>query len=371
MELTTRESLSALLRGALKGLAVLLLSFLCVYLLNAKMGAFLDEEREAQRLALRMGTVDIITPEAAQGKLDYHYEGKFNEIYEQNIKADVIFLGTSHIAHGLNPKFLEDEDGVRYFNFAFNGACPTYFKFWYNDVFLASGYPKPKAIIYGVEWFMFDDGWLWRREEMDYKYMRDTKPVQIEDIKEQITDIDSLLTFVFNKTPIIYARDRFFDMFKPIYIAPSKAVDNAGFKPVYDSNGNNTTSYYNGFIAWEANYDGSPQNTGCNDNPQAIKDFKELIEQIQAEGIPLILVQSPEYISGRKVNGYGQHLKIIQDIAEEYNLPFINYITGEYYELNDDVSLFSDWGHLNSVGAEKYTKQLKEDLAKILPDIIK
>ncbi|MHC1694203.1 MAG: hypothetical protein AB9835_02770 [Eubacteriales bacterium] len=64
-------------------------------------------------------------------------------------------------------------------------------------------------------------------------------------------------------------------------------------------------------------------------------------------------------------------MKIIQDIAEEYDLPFINYITGEYYELNDDVSLFSDWGHLNSVGAEKYTKQLKEDLAKILPDIIK
>ncbi|MHC1694204.1 MAG: hypothetical protein AB9835_02775 [Eubacteriales bacterium] len=251
MELTTRESLSALLRGFLKGLVVLLLSFLCVYLLNAKMGAFLDEEREAQRLALRMGTVDIITPEAAQGKLDYHYEGKFNEIYEQNIKADVIFLGTSHIAHGLNPKFLEDEDGVRYFNFAFNGACPTYFKFWYNDVFLASGYPKPKAIVYGVEWFMFDDGWLWRREEMDYKYMRDTKPVQIEDIKEQITDIDSLLSFVFNKTPIIYARDRFFDMFKKVSITPPETEDNADFTPVYDTNGNNTTSYYNGFIAWE------------------------------------------------------------------------------------------------------------------------
>ena len=77
------------------------------------------------------------------------------------------------LSHGVNPKYIEEAysgKGDRsFFNFSLNGSNPSYYVEWYK-FFKESGYPKPRTIVYCVDWFMTDLGWLWRRKEFDSNY---------------------------------------------------------------------------------------------------------------------------------------------------------------------------------------------------------
>ena len=323
---------------------VIALTYLCLDALNGKMAAFLDNERKA-----------VFEGTNKHGLLDYHYEGQFNEMYEQQVGADIILIGTSHITHGVNPKYLE-KPGRKFFNFALNGGAPSYYKAWYNNVFKKSNYPKPKAIIYGVEWFMFDDNWLWRRIEMDGKYMREVIPVEEIDVKWY--DIDGMTTVLFNRIPLIYARDRMPEVF-----FPKKEEEKPAPQRIRDSNGNITTSYYNGYIPYEWPYNGtSSEQVLCGDNPKVYEDFISLLDQFKDEGIPVIFVMTPEYIAGRDAVQFDEKLAIIEEIAEKYDIPFLNYNVELYSGINEDSSNFSDWGHLNEKGSTLFSQQLAKDL---------
>ena len=54
-----------------------------------------------------------------------------------------------------------------FFNFALNGCVPSYYQDWYEIFENEAHYPKPKAIVWCVDWFMFDTDWLWRRITFD------------------------------------------------------------------------------------------------------------------------------------------------------------------------------------------------------------
>lgn len=96
-------------------------------------------------------------------KKDYHYYGKYYELFNNVSNADTLILGSSRAVYGVNPKILEDE-GVEgsFYNYAFNGARPSYFRSWYHVLKDEANYPIPKTVIYCVDWFMFDTGWMWR-----------------------------------------------------------------------------------------------------------------------------------------------------------------------------------------------------------------
>ena len=101
---------------------------------------------------------------------DYHYYGQFYEMFMQMYKADTIFLGSSRTVYGINPLYLEGVDSLEYYsfyNFALNAAGPSYYLEWYNVFKNEAQYPLPDTVIYSVDWFMFDDSWMWRRTNYD------------------------------------------------------------------------------------------------------------------------------------------------------------------------------------------------------------
>lgn len=101
---------------------------------------------------------------------DYHYYGQFYEMFNQMYKADTIFLGSSRTVYGINPLYLDNADSLQYYsfyNFALNAAGPSYYLQWYDVFKNEANYPLPDTVIYSVDWFMFDDSWMWRRFNYD------------------------------------------------------------------------------------------------------------------------------------------------------------------------------------------------------------
>ncbi|MBO6052390.1 MAG: hypothetical protein J6Q17_01505 [Clostridia bacterium] len=131
-----------------------------------------EDEQERLRLELEALTLKAEQMEAFYQKYKdrhcYHYFGQYYEMFEQVYNADVIFIGTSHCAHGVNPLYLEEKMPEHsFFNFGLNGSVPSFYQDWYEVFKNEAKYPTPKVIVWCVDWFMCDDSWLWRRITFD------------------------------------------------------------------------------------------------------------------------------------------------------------------------------------------------------------
>ena len=375
----------------------------------------MDEERREAELAILKAQQYEEFYQKYKNRESYHYYGQFYEMFENMYNANVLFLGTSHAAHGLNPLYVEQENpDWSFFNFALNGSNPQYYVDWY-DVFKESGYPTPEVIVFCVDWFMCDDGWLWRRLSFDdspdkpidiMRKIRNSRqavavktpeettaettevveetPVQTEKIN--FWDIDAILTNVFNKLPMIYSRDRIPEMFR--YYLGAKTIEEKNITPeitsdtaeeekipeipVYereylnDGAGNITSDYYKGFIPWEVWYGGGESSARSNDTEEQWDALTTLLDRITADGIKLIFVELPEHLDGRTARRFEQNNARLAELAVKYGAEFLNYNDELKSEINDEVSNFSDWGHMNTKGSTVFSKVLGKDLKPIL-----
>ena len=441
-----KNDLRCLPRIFAKGACVLAVAGLLCGTLNGMMQRFLDDEvavvtAAAERAAAIQKALDEAgeSPEAIRlaaelavkkaeqyeqfyqkykTRFCYHYYGQFYEMFENQYNADTLFIGTSHAAHGVNPKYIEAENPDRsFFNFALNGSNPQYYLDWWQ-VFLESGYPIPETIVYCVDWFMCDDGWLWRRIDFDTNpdcpvdIMRkivkaekrqaktesdlgaesdtgsetDTAPgtesLANDSEKTRIPwwDVDEVLTYAFNRIPFIYSRDRIPEMLSyyahggkievPQEPVGTEITEELPEVPVYrheyltDSDGNITSEFYKGFEPWERAYDGTPMDQGCNDNPAQWEAFTALLDLFDEYGIHVVLVEVPEYVPGRNEWKMEENNARIAEIAAERGLSFYNYNGERYSAINDDYTCFSDWGHMNYKGSTDFSKTLAGDLAE-------
>ena len=425
----------------IKALIVAAIALIIVFFMNFAMQSFLDEElsivqaaaekAEQARQALMEAAGDMnqerLEAELAilqaqqyeefyqkyKNRESYHYYGQFYEMFENMYNADVLFLGTSHAAHGVNPLYVEESNpDWSFFNFALNGSNPQYYLDWY-DVFKESGYPTPEVIVFCVDWFMCDDGWLWRRISFDtnpdqpidiMRKIRNSRkaispykePAETQEISETVVetepvetekinfwDVDAILTNLFNKLPMIYSRDRIPEMIR--YYFGSKKIEEPEITvteeipedeipeiPVYnheylrDGAGNITSDYYKGFIPWENSYNGDNVRQGCNDTEEQWNALTKLLDKITADGIKLIFVEAPEHLDGRTARKADENNARLAELANKYNAQFLNYNEDLKSGINDEVSNFSDWGHMNTKGSTEFSKLLGKDLKPIL-----
>lgn len=314
-----------------KFVAVVFLSGTILFSINGQLDIFLKNKKES-------GSYNLA---------DYA-DGKYTEIYEKDVEADFLFIGTSHVTHGVTPEAFE-ESGHRFYNFAFNGAVPSYYLWWYNSVFLTSGYPKPKTIIIGVDWFAFDDTWLWRRPEYDFKYVRDEETAYTG----AWYDLDAFEVYIMNKYSLFTDRERIFEMI-------GFSIEEVNVE---------MAQYYNGFIPFPpgAEHNGEfVAEVSTVNNFSEIEIFCNLIDQFINDGIEVIFIQVPENTPGRIVSQYDEQMEIIESIAAEREIPFFNYNSERHSYINEDYRYFSDWGHLNNEGAQEFSRMLYNDLKELI-----
>lgn len=148
-----------------------------------------------------------------------------------------------------------------------------------------------------------------------------------------------------------------------------------------DKDGNISSKFYKGFIPWE--YEHHHEGTGAQfhdikksevprvkgTSQDQIKAFKQLIRQMQADGIKVILVQIPDYAKLRPDDQIAEYTALIDDIANELGVEFYDYNntsskvgnTVANYKAN-----FSNWNHMNETGANKFSAAFAKELVDIL-----
>ncbi len=268
-----------------------------------------------------------------------HYPLQYEEVFSPRVKADVVILGASHATHGINPRHLET-DNLRVFNFALNGAGPRFYWEWYQKIF-SRYYPKPRCIIYAVHWIMFDDQLLKRKFEMDSKYFPPHFFLKI------FWNVESGRSLLLNRFAFIRERKQL-----------AGRLFGKRYRDVYP-----VQKYYRGFIPFETkrNLNNIDPVVPCNKETE-MNAFERLLDAFEKDGIRVIFVQVPGYLPGRQGSEFSETTRLLHQIAQRRQIPFLDYETEKVSAINTDQTLFSDWAHLNEKGSEAFSKMLARDL---------
>ncbi len=281
-------------------------------------------------------------------ELNPHYPLQYSEAFHPKVNANVIIMGASQTAHGINPKYFET-DHLKVFNFSMGGAGPSFNLKWYKKI-IKVYYPKPSRIIYGVHWGMFDENFLQRRFEQDSQYF--TRTFLFHELlrTRSLDDLERVKTLFFNRLGIIRGRRQLADrLFR-------------GAGNVYA-----LSRYYNGFIPYARKGKVDRKRDIKLQNSEAqIKAFEELLDEFQRDGIEVIFVQAPEYLPARNVSDIEESMQFLDGIAEKRKIPFLDYDTKRITNINTDTSMFSDSIHLSEKGSDVFSKLLKGDLDFLL-----
>lgn len=408
---------------AAKAIAVCAISAAIVFGANAAMESFLESELEAvmafaaaeesedefERQVQKLEQQEAFY-QRYKNRESYHYYGQYYELYNNVYNADVWFIGTSHTAHGLNPLYIEQENPEHsFFNFALNGSNPGFYEDWW-DIVLEAGYPLPKTIIWCVDWFMCDDGWLWRRIDFDTapnmpidimrrmkKSQQSTKTDEIESsdtetkvetVNEPETkkiefkwwDLDETGRDILAQLSIVSSRDRIPEMVRswfknPGDDAPAQTEPTAEGEervlPTYeheflrDNIANITSDYYKGYIPWDVPFGGDSSTIGCNDQEHQWQAFERVLDIFEEAGIRVIFIELPEYAGVRRPK-MKRNNERIAEIAARRGIPFYDYNTDDVTGIGSDVTNYSDWGHMSKKGSTEFSKFLSGEMKKIL-----
>lgn len=276
-----------------------------------------------------------------------HYKLQYEEIIKKKEKVNSIIIGTSHATHSIRPSIL-DEQGLNFYNFSINGASPGFYTNWFNELFLKE-YPIPEYCIFSVDWFMFDDEWLWRHFEQDAEYfpfsVYSTMFFNSQFNKKDLID---------NRFPFLKYRKQLTESLKLVR-GDSKFIMkeyDKGFVPI------KTEDKYRLFERTESQY-----NFKIKENQVDL--FDKLVNRLKSLKVKMIFVMTPEY--NIDINEYKgmRSIEIINNISKKNNIPFLNYNTTLRTDLNENIEYFDDWGHMNAVGSLKFSTLLKDEIYKI------
>ncbi len=271
-----------------------------------------------------------------------HYPLHYSEVFDPKVNANVVILGGSDSTHGINPKYLET-DRLKVYNFSLNGAGPSFNLEWYKKIFQPH-YPKPLWVIYGVHWGMFDENLLKRKLDHDSRYF----PRQL--LFREFGYLEALKTLVLDRFAFIRERKqlltRILGRQRDVYVL---------------------SRYYHGFIPYERKGKHQKKKDVKPKNSEAeIRAFEELLDEFEKEKIGIIFVHVPGYLPACDPSTVKKTIEVLNKIAEERNIVFLNYETDRVTSINTDPHLFSDWIHLNEKGSDAFSKVLKKDLNVLL-----
>jgi hypothetical protein len=278
-----------------------------------------------------------------------HTPLQYHEVFHPEVKANLIILGASHTAHGINPKYFE-ADRFKVFNFSMDGAGPLFNLKWYKKIFQPH-YPKPRWIIYGVHWGMFDENLFQRGFEQDSRYF--TRELLFQEFLSDkgLNNLAEVKTLLLNRFAIFRVRKQL----------ATRLFRGTGEPFVL------VNKYYNGFIPYERKGGVDKKREFKPKISEAqVKAFEKLLDEFEKSKIAVIFVQVPGYLAARNATDLEESMQLLNKIAEERKIPFLDYDTKRMTNINRDPSMFSDWLHLNEKGSEEFSKLLKGDIDSLL-----
>jgi hypothetical protein len=267
-------------------------------------------------------------------------ELKYEDVYSTEVGADIVVFGNSHAA-AINPDIIEETNFTCY-NFFMGGCSPLYYRIWYDEVF-KKNYPKPKFVIYAVDWAMFDPEWS-RSITADIRLVSFLGFMNILRNEPNVNK----LKLISNRSFLVTKPKKLHHVFYPDRREDVKNY-NKGFFPTNNKNAAMGMSIDSAIV------DELLQN-----------EFNILLDNLEKDSIQVIFVCTPEYIPSWEAQNINSVYSYLEKVAEKRNIPFLNYNDKLKSEINYDSTFFIDWIHLNGKGANKFSKGLSEDLNKII-----
>ena len=272
-----------------------------------------------------------------------HYELFYRELLRPDHVSPIIILGTSKSGESVDPAILE-KLGLDAVNFSTDNSDPSYYEIWYKELF-EKHYPKPRLIVYCVDWVMFEH--KGRVIEYDSEYF----PFKYF--------VSKLLDPRMNRTILMANR---FPLFKYRAFLTKLMRGRYTYYPW------RMEDAYRGFVPVEGVGDlKKVKVTGMDAlNPEILKAFDRLLDTWKAQGIPVIFAQTPDYLPGRESENLVRNSELIQKIADDRGIPYIDYNSDHASPLNFEKKMYRDWTHLNKRGSEIFSLRFAADLKELI-----
>ena len=274
-------------------------------------------------------------------KVDASPFANWNDIYNSDIQADVLIMGSSRAYVQFNPRILDSVLQVNSYNLGMDGRAVesqvikyhiyrrkqktkpqlVLFEVYQGTMDVSNGYQRLQFVPY-----LTDANLWWQTRRLEgFSWADDVIPCwryrnYIQDVKE-----------IINGTSF--------------YCCPEQKA-------------------YKGFCDYDKPWDGSMlariDTIVYSREPEAIAEVERFLEECHREQIQVAFVIAPYYIEAtRKIEDLDGWYRMISAIAEPFDVPILDYT---YDSLSYDTTYFYNASHLNREGAALFTKKLAHDL---------
>jgi hypothetical protein len=273
----------------------------------------------------------------------------WNDIFNGSVNADVAIYGSSRAWVHINPEILEDSLNRAAYNLGIDGQN-LWMQTLRHQQYLAHN-PYPEMIVHSLDVFT---------------------------LEPRINDYNNYNNDQF--LPYLFWHDYFedTDLLPPIYdkydhCVPMLRYQNRGMRvllsmiPHYKKGPLRTRGLCCHEATWNTDFDKAREERGSYEvviDSATVALFREYLADCQQKNIQVVLVYSPEYIEGQHFVSNRQELfTLLNDIATEFNLPFLDYSS---HEMCLNRSYFYNAIHLNATGANHFSRILAHDLKPLL-----
>lgn len=261
------------------------------------------------------------------------------EYYPKSKSTDVIFVGSSTVHSGIDPRVLLDEQGISAYLRA-NASQTMWISYYMIEDALRCH--KPELVCIDTTFIKYDDNFV---EEPSTRKALDgmrLSPSKIKCIKASMGEDEKMADYIM---PLFRFHSRWkeltLDDFKYAYY--NKPVTINGYLP-----DDEVKAAEPGELVYT-------RDEGVPISPKNVLYLKKAIELCQDKGIQVMLFKVPAH----SPNWSRDLDEQINDIAKEYNLSYIN-----FDDKNDEIGLDystdtpDEGSHLNRWGAEKFSRYL-------------
>ncbi len=265
----------------------------------------------------------------------------WNDIYNTDIKADILIMGSSRAYVQFNPRILDSVLHVNSYNLGMDGRAVESQVIKYH-VYRHEQKMKPQLILFEVYQGTMDVSNGYQRLQF-VPYLTDSYLWRQTHKLEGFSWADAII-------PCWRYRNYIQDV--------KEVIDGTSYycRPELKA--------YKGFCDSDKPWDGSMlariDTIIYSREPEAVAEVARFLEECQQEQIQVVFVVAPYYIGAtRKIGDLDGWYGMISAIAEPFNVPILDYT---YDSLSYDTAYFYNASHLNQVAAALFTQKLAHDL---------
>lgn len=271
--------------------------------------------------------------------------GEWNRIVQGRVNADIVVSGSSRALTHYDPRILAAASGHSAYNIGLNGS-QTDMQLARLKTYLRHN-RKPKVVIHNVDAFSFQISHGEVYDPGQYIPYLDEP-----DLYEALSAINAD-TWKARHLPLYgyAAQDLRFGWLQGLraWFGPTPAPTHIdGYKP-------RDTPWTGEFEHFRAMH---PNGVHIDIEPEGVARFEELLRLCEAQDIRLLLVYSPEYSEVQAMTtNRAEIFSLLQTLARRHGAQLIDFSRSP---ISADKELFYNSQHLNTRGAEAFTRELAE-----------